>query len=112
MTKRLTMNWESLDVRYNVRYNTCEVIEMSEINQINLSNARKNIYRLVDEINETHVPYLLTGKKNKAVLISMEDWNAIQETLYLQGIPGMTDSIKAADAEPLSESTKLKDVKW
>lgn len=83
-----------------------------EMNQMNLSAARKNIYRLVDEVNETHIPVLLTGKKKEAVLISKEDWNAIQETLYLQSIPGMVESILAADAEPISEGTKLKDMKW
>jgi len=85
---------------------------MGEINYMNLSTARKNIYRLVDEVNETHVPYLLTGKNSKAILVSIEDWNAIQETLHLQSIPGMVESIKAAEAEPASEGTKLKDVKW
>ena len=35
----------------------------------------------------------ITGKRNNAVMISEEDWNAIQETLYLSGIPGMRDSI-------------------
>lgn len=85
---------------------------MSDINQMNLSMARKNIYRLVDEVNETHIPVLLTGKNKQAVLISKEDWNAIQETLHLQSIPGMVESIKAADAEPISEGTKLKDMQW
>ena len=85
---------------------------MGEMNQMNLSTARKNIYRLVDEVNETHIPVLLTGKNKEAVLISKEDWNAIQETLYLQSIPGMVESVMAADAEPISEGTKLKDMQW
>lgn len=100
-----------VDVRQKVRYIKGEVILMSQINQMNLTTARKNIYRLVDEVNESHVPILLTGK-SEAVLVSKEDWDAIQETLYLQTIPGMVESIMAADAEPISEGTKLQDMQW
>jgi antitoxin YefM len=85
---------------------------MSEMNQMNVSNARKNIYRLIDEVNETHIPVLLTGKNNDAVLISKEDWNAMQETLFLMGIPGMTESILKAEAEPVDEATLLEDIEW
>ena len=85
---------------------------MRDINQMNLSTARKNIYRLVDEVNETHIPVLLTGKNKQAVLISKDDWNAIQETLHLQSVPGMVESIIAAESEPNSEGTKLKDMQW
>lgn len=85
---------------------------MFEMNHMNLSTARKNFYHLVDEVNETHIPVLLTGKNKEAVLLSKEDWNAIQETLYLQSIPGMVESIVDADSEPISEGTKLKDMKW
>lgn len=33
------------------------------------------------------------GKRNKAVLVSEEDWSAIQVTLYLLSVPGMRESI-------------------
>lgn len=66
------------------------------------TQARSNLYRLIDEVAESHTPILITGKKNNAVLISEQDWEAIQETLYLTSIPGMSDSIKAG----LNESIK------
>ncbi len=59
------------------------------------TEARSNLYRLVDEVAESHDPVLITGKKNNAILISEKDWEVIQETLYLSSIPGMRDSIKA-----------------
>jgi prevent-host-death family protein len=58
---------------------------------ITASEARANLYRLVDEA--AHKPVRITGKRGNAVLVAEDDWNAIQETLYLVSIPGMRESI-------------------
>jgi prevent-host-death family protein len=68
-----------------------------------VSKARENLYRLVDEANESHEPVVLTGKRHNAVLISEDDWRAIQETLYLVSIPGLRESIREGLAAPLEE---------
>ncbi len=60
---------------------------------INVTNARKELYKLVDQVQEAHEPVYITGKNNSAVLISEEDWRAIEETMYLTSIPGMRESI-------------------
>lgn len=60
---------------------------------INITSARKELYSLVEAVNYDSVPVLITGKNGNAVLISEEDWNAIQETLYLTSIPGMAESL-------------------
>jgi len=73
---------------------------------LNASEARANLYRLIDEAAESHKPILISGKRGSAVLISSEDWSAIQETLYLLSVPGMRESIKKGMAEPLTESVK------
>ncbi|MCX7094182.1 MAG: type II toxin-antitoxin system Phd/YefM family antitoxin [Methylobacter sp.] len=73
---------------------------------LNASEARANLYRLIDEAAESHEPIFISGKRSSAVLISSEDWSAIQETLYLLSVPGMRESIKEGMAEPLAESTK------
>ncbi|MGB4913617.1 MAG: type II toxin-antitoxin system Phd/YefM family antitoxin [Candidatus Dechloromonas phosphoritropha] len=70
------------------------------------SEARANLYRLIDQAAESHQPIHITGKRASAVLLSTEDWDAIQETLYLLSIPGMRESIKESMAEPLDQSTK------
>ena len=74
------------------------------------SEARANLYRLIDETTESHEPVIISGKRSSAVLISTEDWRAIQETLHLLAVPGMRESIKAGMAEPLTKSAK--DLKW
>ena len=61
---------------------------------INVSQAREKLYRLLDEAAESHEPIQITGKRNNAILLSQEDWEAIQETLYLISIPGMRESIR------------------
>lgn len=61
---------------------------------ITASEARANLYRLMDEAASSHQPLLISGKRNNAVLISEEDWNAVQETLFLLSVPGMRESIR------------------
>mgnify|MGYP001766886332 FL=1 len=68
------------------------------------SEARANLYRLIDQTNESHQPIHIAGKRTSAVLVSSEDWQAIQETLHLLSVPGMRESIKEGMAEPLGES--------
>ncbi len=73
------------------------------------SEARANLYRLIDQTAESHQPVAISGKRTSAVLVSSEDWNAIQETLFLLAVPGMRESIKQGMAEPPeSSATELK----
>ncbi|SDG52018.1 prevent-host-death family protein [Onishia taeanensis] len=62
--------------------------------RITATEARSNLYRLIDETAESHQPIVIMGKRNKAVLVSEEDWSAIQETIYLLSVPGMRESIR------------------
>jgi len=68
------------------------------------TQARKEIYRLLDELAETHQPIQITGKRTNAVLISEDDWRSIQETLYLSYIPGMQESIIEGLQTPVDET--------
>lgn len=70
------------------------------------SEARANLYRLLDQTSETHQPITITGKRNSAVLVSVEDWESIQETLYLLSVPGMRDSIREGMEEPIDSCSK------
>ncbi len=57
------------------------------------TEARKKLYRLIDETSASHEPITITGKRGNAILISESDWKAIQETMFLVNIPGMRESI-------------------
>ena len=70
------------------------------------SEARANLYRLMDQTAESHQPIAIAGKRHDAVLLSAEDWNAIQETLHLLAVPGMRESIKEGMAEPIDNCAK------
>lgn len=70
------------------------------------SEARANLYRLIDETAASHQPIHITGKRSSAVLLSEDDWQAIQETLHLLAAPGLRESIKDGMAEPLADSAE------
>ncbi len=70
---------------------------------LSASTSRTNLYRLIDETAESHQPLVITGKRNNAVLVSAEDWAAMQETLFLLSIPNMRESIREGMNMPASE---------
>lgn len=77
---------------------------------VTASAARERLYRLLDEVAASGEPVRITGKRGSAVLISEEDWRAIQETLYLLSIPGMRESIREGMATPVSKCARR--LKW
>lgn len=94
-------------VRFSVRY---RLLEKAMTTPITASEARASLYRLIDQTTESHQPILISGKRSSAVLLSADDWQAIQETLYLLSVPGMRESIKKGMAEPLAKSAR--ELKW
>jgi antitoxin YefM len=76
------------------------------MNTLTASEARANLYRLLDQASETHQPITISGKRNSAVLVSSDDWESIQETLYLLAVPGMRESIKQGMEEPIENCSK------
>ena len=72
------------------------------------SEARANLYRLMDQAAESHQPILISGKRSNSVLLAEDDWAAIQETLFLLSVPGMRESIKSGMLESIDVcSTEL-----
>lgn len=70
------------------------------------SEARANLYRLIDETATHHQPVAITGKRNNAVLLSESDWASIQETLFLLSVPQMRESIQSGLNTPVAECSK------
>lgn len=79
------------------------------MNSKTASQARSELYRLLDDVAASHRPLLITGKRANGVLISEEDWHAIQETLYLTAIPGMRESITEGLKTPITKCRRTLD---
>ena len=77
---------------------------------ITVTEARSKLYSLIDEAAQTHRPVVITGKRNNAVLLSEDNWNAINETLFLLSVPGMRESIRKGIDTDLGECDK--DLDW
>ena len=77
---------------------------------LSATEARKNLYRLIDETSATHEPITITGKRGNAVLISESDWKAIQETMFLVNIPGLGESIIEGFKTPIEDCSE--DLDW
>jgi prevent-host-death family protein len=81
-----------------------------KMTSLTASQARALLYKLLDTVTASHVPVQITGKRSNAILISQEDWDAIQETLYLVSIPDMRESIRKGLKTPIEKCSE--DPKW
>ena len=79
---------------------------------INITNARKELYNLVENVNLYNEPALIVSKKGNAVLVSEDDWNALQETVYLNSIPGMAQSLIEGRDTPIEQCVAEDEVEW
>jgi prevent-host-death family protein len=77
---------------------------------ITASKARANLYRLIEETADSSEPLQITGRKTNAVLVSEQDWRAMQETMYLLSIPGMRESIREGMETPVEECAE--EIDW
>ena len=89
-----------IDITYVISY------YHSIMTTLTASKARINIYGLLDQVAKNHKPILITGKRHNGILISEEDWSALQETLQLLSVPGMRESIRKGIKTPLSKCSK------
>ena len=80
---------------------------------INVTKARENLYQLISDVNDSNSVITITNSRGKnAVLLSEDDWNAVQETLYLMSVPGLTESIMEGGKMSLDECLTENEVEW
>ena len=72
---------------------------------LSASKVKEKLDSIIDEVQNTYEPMIITGENNSAVLISQEVWRSIEETLYLSSIPGMKDSIIDGMNEKIKDCT-------
>ncbi len=80
---------------------------------ISATKARENLYQLISDVNSNSSAITITNNRGKnAVIISEDDWNSVQETLYLMSVPGLTESIIEGGKEATSDCLSEDEVKW
>lgn len=69
---------------------------------ITASEARKNLFPLIEQVNTDRAPVEITSKRGRAVLMAADDWEAWQETAYLFRSPAnarrLLDAVDALDS--------------
>ena len=74
------------------------------MNAMNATKARTNLFKIMAFVNDNSQPLTLTNSNGKnAVLVGQNDWNAIQETMYLNSVSGMTESLIKGKNTPLAD---------
>ncbi len=74
---------------------------------ISASEARRQLFPLIEQVNEDHIAVEITSKKGNAVLMSRADYDAMQETAYLLRSPAnarrLLESYAQAEAGEYAE---------
>jgi|JI6StandDraft_1071083.scaffolds.fasta_scaffold03936_4 antitoxin YefM len=73
------------------------------------SQARTNLFKIIDEVNVTHEPVYIKSKRSSAVILSKEDYDGLQETLAIYSVPGLAKSILEASNSPKEEFVEWTD---
>jgi antitoxin YefM len=97
------------DKTYEIPYHYARGKEV-KMTVLKVSEARANLYQLIDETAQSHQPVTITGKRHNAVLVSEDDWRSVQETLYLVSIPGMRESVIEGLQTPVEECAE--ELEW
>ena len=80
---------------------------------ISVTKARENLYQLISDVNTSNSAITITNNRGKnAVILSEDDWNAVQETLYLMSVPGLTESIIEGGKEAIDDCFSEDEVQW
>lgn len=80
---------------------------------ISATKARENLYQLIADVNMSNSAITITNNRGKnAVILSEDDWNAVQETLYLMSVPGLTESIMEGGKVAIDDCLSEDEVEW
>ena len=80
------------------------------MDSLSLPEATQNLDNLINKITQNHQPVMIKGSQNDVIVVSKEDWSAIQETIYLNSIPGYIDSIHESINSSREEWVNAKDL--
>ena len=73
---------------------------------VNVIDARAKLAELVEQVSMSHQPLVITGKRNRAVLVCEEDWNALNESLHLMSMAGLRESLRKGIETPLKDCSR------
>ena len=83
------------------------------MDEVSANEFRARLKSKVDEVVESHTPLRVRRRRGgDFVVLSADDWSAIEESLFLNRVPGLVESIREAAAEPLEEGTELEKLEW
>ena len=67
---------------------------------LSYSDTRANLKRVMDKVVEDRSPVVVTRQKGEAVvMVSLADWNAMEETLHLLSAPANAERLRAGIAQ-------------
>ena len=78
----------------------------------NITNFRKDIYKLLENAIKYNEPINISTKNGNAVVLSEEDYNNLIETLYISSIPKLKEELIERKKSSDEEFVKEDEVDW
>jgi prevent-host-death family protein len=83
------------------------------MNSVTVNEINPTLSSLIDTVNQTNQPTMVTiNNSKKAVLVSIEEWNSIQETLYLLSIPKVKEDLIEGKNTDWEACTPVEQLDW
>lgn len=82
------------------------------VHEVSSLQFSENFEREVEKVVSNHEVLRVRRDGGDFVVLSADDWRAVEETLYLNKVPGLAESIQEAAREPLEEGTRVEDLDW
>ena len=78
----------------------------------NITNFRKDIYRLLENAIKYNEPINVSTKNGNAIILSEEDYNSLMETIYISSIPKLKEELIQRKNDSDEEFVKEDEVEW
>ena len=77
---------------------------------VTASEARKNLFPLIEKVNEDPTPIEITSRRGDAVLPSRADYDALEETAHLLRVPANAKRLVESLQQALSGQREQHDL--
>ncbi len=95
------------------KYGTVATERAGTMKEVSAHRFRQNLKTEVDKVIEEHDVLRVTRRRGgDFVVLAADDWSAVEETLYLNRVPELVESLRRAAEEPLENGTRLEDLEW
>lgn len=86
---------------------------MNSMTTISVAEAKDKFYQLVDDCASNNDTFVITGENGRnVVLLDEDEWRGMLETIYINSVPGLAESIISERGKSRDELIPESEIEW